>query len=192
MAASGGLRMTEDLLKAKSGQFDLESIQWLDLTGCGIARMENLAQLTSLQELRLGRNNVRLRCRVGCAACRCPGESALTRWSVQLKEISDLGEKPRLSYLDLSDNKLSGLSESHCSAAPPPLRLTVLCVLRWAFWLDIVNVAAARRQQDLRCEGDQQAAAADVAEALVAVDAGGQHKSKPCKLRSAACCVCLC
>jgi len=98
MAAGGGLRMTVDLIKAKSGQFDLESIQWLDMTGCGIPTMENLSELTSLQELKLGRNN--------------------------LRKVEGLGaDKPRLTSLDLSDNKLTTLEGLSGLTALRSLRL---------------------------------------------------------------------
>lgn len=69
-AAEMATRLTEDLVKGRSGQFDLESVQWLDCAHMNVAVVEVIDKCTSLQDLKLGDNNVRHCVRVWYS-CMC-------------------------------------------------------------------------------------------------------------------------
>lgn len=72
--------ISPQLIKKVTGEYDLEVVQWLNLSGNGIRVMENLLSCTNLQELDLSHN--------------------------QIRDIEGLDTMMRLQKLDLSSNRI--------------------------------------------------------------------------------------
>jgi len=83
MARAGGSALTPHLLKSRTGEFDLESISFLDLSGMGLQDISCISDCMGLLHLDLAKNNI--------------------------SDLKDLGELKLLETLNVSCNKLSSL-----------------------------------------------------------------------------------
>ncbi|KAL9987482.1 hypothetical protein ACROYT_G001795 [Oculina patagonica] len=83
MARAGGSVLTPPLLKSRTGEFDLESISFLDLSGMGLQDISCISNCMGLLHLELANNH--------------------------LSNLKDLGELKLLETLNVSCNKLSSL-----------------------------------------------------------------------------------
>ncbi|KAJ7389351.1 axoneme assembly [Desmophyllum pertusum] len=83
MARAGGSVLTPHLLKSRTGEFDLESISFLDLNGMGLQDISCISDCMGLLHLDLANNN--------------------------LSNLNNLGELKLLETLNVSCNNLSSL-----------------------------------------------------------------------------------
>jgi Leucine-rich repeat (LRR) protein len=120
MAEAGGL--TEALIKARSGEFDLASIQRLSLENGSILRIENLQGLINLRELCLSGNKISV----------LSGLEALTNLrkldisSNQLTKVDGLGTLTQLESLMCQDNRVARVADLAPLAAIQSVRIFYL------------------------------------------------------------------
>ena len=98
--------LTEDILISRSGQFDLESIQRVQLSRLALGKVEVLQLCTSLVSLDLSGNMVR---HYSCGGLRlaCTSPVAMV---FQVTDLRGLGALPKLKTLDASQNRIRSLS----------------------------------------------------------------------------------
>ncbi|CAN0077034.1 unnamed protein product, partial [Phaeothamnion confervicola] len=107
-ATQGRMGLSVDLIKRASGQYDVETVQWLDLHGRGLPRIQSLEQCVSLVTLDLSRNQISL---VECLdALTCLQRLDLS--SNAIERVEGLSRLAALEYLDLKGNRISDVEET--------------------------------------------------------------------------------
>ena len=97
------------MIKATTGEFDLESIERLDLSGRNIRRIEGLAECINLTELILSGNKIsRIE---GLEACAKLTRLDLSSNSLGTINAAALMQCPALEYLALQDNRIADVDE---------------------------------------------------------------------------------
>lgn len=106
------MSLTEDEIRAQSGQFDLESVLHLDVSNGDYASISALEKCVNLKRLSIANN------KVGCVhlvpLCVCV-RLFLSVWDVgQISEFKPLAALTKLEYLDIRNNGLSTLRKRSC------------------------------------------------------------------------------
>lgn len=115
---SGGHRITTDLIKRVTGEYDVETVQWLNLNALGIKHIEGMNSCVSLLQLSLKSNQIREISGLDTLVMLQRLDLSANR----IQRIANLTNLVALEHLDLRDNQITNIDDVSTLSTLPALR----------------------------------------------------------------------